>query len=322
MYQVAVTTNNNVSQKFDGCHTSAHRHARGGARLGKSPLLTHSTPRRRPDTNQHADAHDINWHGPRHIGDRIKRVMAEIERMPQDRRAALVHLEPFGHLTACIDSAADLCKQFGSKSAIKRLISHKGDEARFAELRQQLNEAEGGLKLSLAIDQAGWREAQEHDQRDAMRAIEELVRAQGETQGTLEEMKAQMGFLTMLVQGDHAKADHVDKGGGRDELQVKGTYVNCDLSFHQKMFCVYNWLCLSLVQAVPSPPLPQCLYLPRSHVDPHGSIPDTHNYTDRVQPRIEASLPSLTHLPRRDFLVRNCRRHEAFKTQSAEVTWL
>ena len=156
--------------------------------------------------------------------------------MPLDRRAALVpqldsgkvcetadHIA-FGHLMSCIQSAAGLCKEFGRKNAFARLASHKGDQARFAEVRQQLNEAEGGLHLSLAIDQAGWRDAQEQDQRDAMLAIEEIIRTQGKAQGTLEEMKAQMELLTILVQRDRAKADYVDKSGG-DEMQLNETYV-------------------------------------------------------------------------------------------------
>jgi hypothetical protein len=97
------------------------------------------------------------------LGRQAQRLVSELERLGKPMRQALMERGVFAELAETLRAAKEFCEEFAGKHFLRRMLSHAGDAAKFAEFKERLDGIVQAAQLSLALDQRAWHEAQQKD---------------------------------------------------------------------------------------------------------------------------------------------------------------
>jgi hypothetical protein len=133
----------------------------------------------------------------------VELIIHELQQQPP---AALTSLGERGVLVALhetLRAATAFCGEFKGRHVLRRMLSHKSDVVRFDELSHRFGEVAREAGLSLPLDEAAWREAQEGDIQawDAMlAAIESTTDISVDLFGCVEDLADQLAETSTIVE--------------------------------------------------------------------------------------------------------------------------
>ena len=112
------------------------------------------------------------------LKERVQRMLAELQRLPNGRREAFAASPTGCGLVATLESAAALCSEFGQKGWLARVFSADKHAAQFEEIQRRLDSVVGEASLSVALLADERRAAAKSDADDARKLIEAMQREQ------------------------------------------------------------------------------------------------------------------------------------------------
>jgi hypothetical protein len=97
-------------------------------------------------------------------------VAHELQQLSPATQASLGERGVLVALHETLRAATAFCGEFKGRHVLRRMLTHKGDVARFDELCRRLSEVAHEAGILLPVDEVAWRTAQEND-RDASHAM-------------------------------------------------------------------------------------------------------------------------------------------------------